>query len=126
MAMGFDEVRSHLLACPGAAEDFPFGPDAHVFKVPGATGKMFATLSIEADGLARVTLKCDPGLAPALRERYPAVTPGYYMNKAHWNTVVLDGSVPDDEVADWVAMSYDLVVAGLPKAVRAGLEANPT
>ena len=121
MAMGFDEVRSRLLACRGAAEDFPFGPETHVFKVPGATGKMFAMLSIEADGTARATLKCDPALAPALREQYPAVTPGYYMNKAHWNTIVLDGSVPDDEVGEWIAMSYDLVVAGLPKGVREGL-----
>ncbi len=118
--MDFDPMRRRLLAFPGAVEDFPFGPEHHVVKV---AGKMFAILS-DADaagGPAAVSLKCDPALAPLLRERYAAVTPGYHLNKVHWNTVTLDGSVPDDEVDDWAVMSYERVVAGLPKAVRAGL-----
>lgn len=123
--MDFAAMRRRLLAFPGAVEDFPFGPEPHVFKV---AGKMFAILSEGADdtdaaagGPATVSLKCDPALAPLLRERYAAVTPGYHLNKVHWNTVALDGSVPDDEVDDWAAMSYERVVAGLPKAVRMGL-----
>ena len=118
--MDFDPMRRRLLAFPGAVEDFPFGPEHHVVKV---AGKMFAILS-DADaagGPAAVSLKCDPALAPLLRERYAAVTPGYHLNKVHWNTVTLDGSVPDDEVDDWAVMSYERVVAGLPKGGRAGL-----
>lgn len=117
--MDFDAMRRRLLAFPGAVEDFPFGPEPHVFKVGG---KLFAILSdAAAGGPATVSLKCDPALAPLLRERYAAVTPGYHLNKVHWNTVALDGSIPDDEVDDWAAMSYERVVAGLPKAARAGL-----
>ena len=123
MATGFDEMRVMLLAKPGAAEDFPFGPETHVFKV---AGKVFAIMGADDDRPANVSLKCDPDLAPLLREQYDAVVPGYHLNKAHWNTVVLDGSVPDEELRDWVAMSYDLVVAGLSRAVRAGLAEPPS
>lgn len=118
MPIAFDEARTLLLTFPGAAEDFPFGPETHVFKV---AGKVFAIMGADDGRPANVSLKCDPDLAPLLRERYAAVVPGYHLNKAHWNTVLLDGSVPDEELGEWVAMSYDLVVAGLSRAVRAGL-----
>lgn len=82
---------------------------------------MFATLAYEALP-ARMNLKCEPERAPELRERYPAVEPGYHMNKKHWNTVVLDGSIPEAEIIEMIATSYRLVVAGLTKRQRAALE----
>ena len=102
---------------PSAAEYFPFSETAAVFTVGG---KMFAIVDV-GDGPASVSLKCDPGYAVALREQYPAVTAGYHLNKRHWNTVNLDGSVPDDVVGEWIQDSYELVLAGLPRAVRAML-----
>lgn len=109
---------TYLLDKPGAAEDYPFGEDAAVFKV---AGKMFALVSLPAEP-PRVNLKCDPEWAEVLRERHRAVEPGYHMDKRHWNTLVLDGSLPDDEVLDLVDHSYELVVAKLPKRVRAELD----
>ncbi len=102
----------------GATEEFPFGPEDAVFKVGG---RMFALVSLE-DEPARVNLKCDPVYALALRDEFPAVQPGYHMDKRHWNTVVLDGSVPNHLLVEWVEESYDLVVAGLTRAARAALE----
>ncbi|WP_199432141.1 MmcQ/YjbR family DNA-binding protein [Qaidamihabitans albus] len=108
------EVRSACLALAGAREEFPFDEANSVFKV---AGKMFALSPLGAEPL-RVSLKCDPELAVQLRGAYPAITAGYHLNKRHWNTVVLDGSVPDELVRDMIEDSYDLVVAGLPKAQR--------
>lgn len=115
--MQVETVRSHLLSHPGGTEDYPFGPDAMVFKV---MGKMYALLAWEEDPL-RITLKCDPDDAMALRDQYPAVEPGYYMNKQHWNTVVLDGSLPDDLISQMIDQSYQLVVKGLKRADREAL-----
>jgi predicted DNA-binding protein (MmcQ/YjbR family) len=98
---------------PGSTEGYPFGPDALVFKVGG---KVFAIL-----GERSVSLKCDPGLALALREHYPAVSAGYHLNKRHWNTVELDGSVPGEVLAEWIDDSYDLALASLTRAQRAAL-----
>jgi len=98
-------------------EGFPFGEGALVFKVGG---KMFAILGADS-----VSLKCDPIFAVAFRERYPAVTAGYHLDKRHWNTVVLDGSVPSDVIEDWIADSYQLVVASLTKAQRDSLPPQP-
>jgi predicted DNA-binding protein (MmcQ/YjbR family) len=98
----------------GAVEDFPFGPEVAVFKVGG---KMFAIVSLE-DEPGSVSLKCDPSYAAALREQYPAVTAGYHLDKRHWNTVKLDGSVPDEDVEEWIGESHALVVAGLSRAER--------
>jgi predicted DNA-binding protein (MmcQ/YjbR family) len=109
-----DAVTAYLLSKPGVTEERPFGPDTLVYKV---MGKMFALLAWEATPL-RVNLKCDPEHAMVLREIYPAVLPGYHMNKRHWNTVVLDGSIPEDEIRAMVDESYDLVVAGLKKSDR--------
>jgi predicted DNA-binding protein (MmcQ/YjbR family) len=81
---------------------------------------MFALVSLSA-APGSVSLKCDPGLAGSLRGRYPAVTPGYHLNKRHWNTVMLDGSVPEAEVLELVDHSYDLVLASLTRAQRSQL-----
>jgi predicted DNA-binding protein (MmcQ/YjbR family) len=89
-----------------------------VFKVEG---KQFALCALEAEPPLRLSLKCEPGLAEALRRDYEAVIPGYHLNKRHWNTVVLDGSLPDRMVRDLIEDSYDLVVGSLPRAVRDAL-----
>jgi predicted DNA-binding protein (MmcQ/YjbR family) len=112
--MDFAELRDYLLSKPGAVEDFPFDTTTLVLKVGG---RMFAALGINDQPL-RVNLKCDPLKAEVLRQQYPAVLPGYHMNKRHWNTVVLDGSLPGAAVRAMIDESYQLVVAGLPKASR--------
>lgn len=112
-----DQLRAFCLEFNDATEEFPFGPDVSVFKV---AGKMFALSWLEADPLT-VNLKCDPDDAVRLREEYPAIAPGYHMNKRHWNTVTV-GELPDRMVRELVEDSYDLVVAGLPKAVRLRLD----
>ena len=100
---------------PETEESEPFGPGALVYKV--ARQKMFALLT-EGDGVATVNLKCDPELALELRHQFPAVTPGWHMNKRHWNSVLLDGTVPDDEVVEMLRHSYVLVARGLRGADR--------
>ncbi|HEU0025194.1 MAG TPA: MmcQ/YjbR family DNA-binding protein [Thermoleophilaceae bacterium] len=107
-------LRRRCLACAGASEEFPFGPETSVFKV---AGKMFALSRLDGEPL-EVSLKCEPDLAERLRATYPAVRGGYHLNKRHWNTVTLDGSLPDRMVADMLEDSYDLVVAGLPRRVQ--------
>jgi predicted DNA-binding protein (MmcQ/YjbR family) len=109
-----DVVRSRCLALPGAREEYPFGPTVPVFKVGG---KVFAIL-----GDDDVSLKCDPGYAVVLREEYPAVAPGYHLNKRHWNTVRLDGSVTPGLLDEWIQDSYELVFAGLTRAAQAAIE----
>ncbi len=116
--MDFDTLRTHLIRRKGAAEEMPFGPSALVFKV---MGKMFALIGVDDDPL-RINLKCDPDFAQVLRQRFTGIIPGYHMNKRHWNTVVLDGSVPDDLLLDMIDDSYDLVVGGLRKADRLKLQ----
>jgi predicted DNA-binding protein (MmcQ/YjbR family) len=111
------ELRDHCLAFPGSAETFPFGSETSVFKV---AGKMFA-LSQLAQRPLQVSVKCDPLLAEQLRDMHPAVLPGYHLNKRHWNTVILDGSIPDRMIKDIVEDSYDLVVSGLPRSRRQAL-----
>ncbi|GLY67829.1 MmcQ/YjbR family DNA-binding protein [Amycolatopsis taiwanensis] len=108
------ELKAACLALPKAREEFPFGEANSVFKVEG---KMFA-LSALAGTPLRVSLKCEPELALHLRATHPAITAGYHLNKRHWNTVVVDGSVPDSLVLQLIEDSYDLVVAGLPRRVR--------
>lgn len=109
-----DRVMASCGAKRGAVEDYPFGDDVAVFKV---AGKMFALVSL-GPAPGSVSLKCDPGLAADLRGRYAAITAGYHLNKRHWNTVRLDGSVPDEELLELVDHSYDLVVTHLTKAQR--------
>lgn len=115
--MDFAAVRTCLAAFPGSIEDMPFGPDVLVFKV---AGKMFALLPIVGEP-PRVNLKCDPMRALALRAEYVSIQPGYHQDKKHWNTVLLDGSVPADLVVELIEHSYALVVAGLTRAQRAAL-----
>ena len=110
-------LRRSCLDFAGAGEEFPFGEGVSVFKV---RGKMFALSSLAARPLT-VSLKCEPEIAERLRAGYAAVRPGYHLNKRHWNTVELDGSLPDRLVLDLIEDSYDLVVAGLPQRVQAEL-----
>jgi predicted DNA-binding protein (MmcQ/YjbR family) len=112
--MNAAELREHCLSFTGAEETFPFGPETSVFKV---AGKMFALSQLGADSL-RVSVKCEPELAAALRGAHAAVLPGYHLNKRHWNTVILDGSIPDDAIRNMVEDSYDLVVSKLSRARR--------
>ncbi|MPZ83805.1 MAG: MmcQ/YjbR family DNA-binding protein [Actinophytocola sp.] len=112
-----EEIRDFALGLPETAQDHPFGPDTNVYKV---ADKVFAILQPGGDP-PQVTLKCEPSLALELRAQFPAVRAGYHVNKKHWNTVTLDGSVPDDELCEMVEHSYDRVVSGLPKAVRTRL-----
>lgn len=116
--MDLEAVRPYLLAKKGAVEERPFGPDTLVFKV---MGKMFALVG-ENDRPLRINLKCDPDQALFLRDMYPAVLPGYHMNKKHWNTVVLDGSLPTVEIEHMIDDSYNLIVNNLPKTSRTELE----
>jgi predicted DNA-binding protein (MmcQ/YjbR family) len=111
------ELRNHCLSFTGSGETFPFGPRTSVFKVGG---KLFALSQLDADSL-RVSLKCDPALAEALRETHAAVIPGYHLNKKHWNTVILDGSLPEQTIHDMIEDSYDIVVNKLPQAKRRAL-----
>ena len=97
-------LRDYCISKKGAGESFPFGDDTLVFKVKD---KIFALVNLYGD--LSINLKCDPALAIELRERYSAVTAGYHMNKKHWNTILLDGSVPDKEVFSWIDHSYTLI-----------------
>ncbi|MFT5482509.1 MAG: putative DNA-binding protein (MmcQ/YjbR family) [Halieaceae bacterium] len=116
--MDYSATRAYLLTRPEAVEEFPFGPGVAVFKI---VGKMFATLG-ESKGIASTNLKCDPQEAQMLRDIFESVVPGYHMNKQHWNTVILDGTVPEFEINRMIDRSYGLVVKKLKKAERTALE----
>jgi predicted DNA-binding protein (MmcQ/YjbR family) len=109
--MDLAQFREYCLSKPGATESTPFGADVLVSKVGG---KMFALAALD-EMPTRVNLKCDPDLALELRDRYEQVTPGYHMNKKHWNTVEIETGIPDAEVRKMVDDSYNLV-AGTPKS----------
>jgi predicted DNA-binding protein (MmcQ/YjbR family) len=111
------ELRDHCLTFPGAEETFPFTPGTSVFKV---AGRMFALSRLSQTPL-RVSVKCEPLLAEQLRNAHPAVLPGYHLNKRHWNTVVIDGSLPAQMVMDMIEDSYDLVVSGLSRSRQRAL-----
>ncbi len=112
--MEYQILEKHLLAKTCSVKEFPFGPEAAVFKV---AGKMFALVAWTTEPV-RLTLKCEPDEADFLRSRFAAIVPGYYMNKKHWNTITLDNSIPEDLLLDMIETSYALVVKGLPKAER--------
>ena len=116
--MTFHEIRHYLLSKPEAQENFPFRLPVAVMKIQS---KMFATLA-EKDGVVSMNLKCDPHEALILRDIFPAVKPGYHMNKRHWNTVAFDSSIPKGEIERMIDNSYALVVQGLRKAERYALE----
>ena len=111
------ELRAYCLSFSGSEETFPFGTATSVFKV---AGKMFALSGLSQAPL-QVSIKCEPGLAAQLREAHPAVTPGYHLNKRHWNTVLIDGSLPDQMLRDMIEDSYDLVVSSLSRPRRRAL-----
>lgn len=108
-------IIDYCLSLKFAEKDYPFGPEPLVMKVGG---KMFALIADNA-----ISLKCDPVIAENLREQHEAVKPGYHLNKKHWNTVTVDGSIPLGEINDMIAHSYALVFKGLPKAERSRIEA---
>ncbi|AMA71437.1 MULTISPECIES: MmcQ/YjbR family DNA-binding protein [Aneurinibacillus] len=112
--MDLHTVRTYCLEKKGAIEDFPFGKDIHVFKI---CGKMFALLS-NRNGSLHISLKCEPEICEILREQYPAIKPGYHLNKRHWNTIEADGSIPIEEIFGMIDRSYQLVFKGLKKAER--------
>lgn len=112
--MNIESFREYCLRKNGVTEEFPFGEDTLVFKV---AGKIFALTDLVKVPF-KVNLKCDPELAVELREKYDCVQPGYHMNKKHWNTVTIDGSIPVSELKGMIDNSYNLVVTGLKKSLR--------
>ena len=118
--MDLAQFLEYCLSKPRATEGTPFGPDVLVFKV---SGKMFALAALD-EVPTTVNLKCDPDLALELRDRYEQVTPGYHMNKKHWNTVGIEGGIPDPELRKMIDHSYDLVAKGLLRKPRAKVAAR--
>ncbi len=116
--MNVEDISEYCLSKKGTSEDFPFDEETLVFKV---MGKMFALIPLERIPF-QINLKCDPELTVELRERYEAVQPGYHMNKNHWNTILIDGSLRKDLILEWIDLSYDLVVKGLKKSEREKLQ----
>lgn len=116
--MDIESYRSYCLSKMGVTEEFPFDNDTLVFKV---MGKMFALTNVT--NFTSINLKCDPEEAIELRETYEAVLPGYHMNKKHWNTVQMDGTLPDKLVLSWIDKSYQLVASSLTKTQKTALKA---
>ncbi|WP_448546927.1 MmcQ/YjbR family DNA-binding protein [Thalassotalea fusca] len=120
--MDRDTAENYLLSKPYVVKDYPFGVDVMVFKVKN---KMFATLALgtgnEKDTQGKMAghycmnLKCDPDEAVMLRDIFSSVIPGYHMNKAQWNTVILDGSIPQGEIERMIDNSFSLVVSKMTK-----------
>jgi predicted DNA-binding protein (MmcQ/YjbR family) len=112
--MDIETLRQYCLRKKGITEEFPFGSETLVFK---AGGKIFLLASLNSSPLT-FNVKCDPDQALELRETYNAITPGYHMNKKHWNTVIMDGSVPAKLLREMIDDSYDLILRSLPKKDR--------
>jgi predicted DNA-binding protein (MmcQ/YjbR family) len=111
--MNIETVREYCLSLPETTESFPFDEVTLVFKV---ANKMFALANL--DNELSINLKCNPEKAIELRDQYSCVIPGYHMNKIHWNTIIIDGSVSDKMLKEWIEHSYFLVVSQLTKIVR--------
>lgn len=111
--MNIEELREYCLSLKGAAEDFPFDETTLVFKVGG---KMFCLTDLE--GNLAISVKNNPEKNIELREEYPAVKPGYHMNKKYWNTIDLNGTIPDDMIKNLIDESYDLVTMSLPRKIQ--------
>jgi predicted DNA-binding protein (MmcQ/YjbR family) len=111
--MDIEQYRDFCLSFPAATECTPFDQDTLVFKV---AGKMFSYAGMA--GFCRFFVKCDPDTAVELREQHPEVTRGVHSNSMHWNTVRVDGPLPDEFLREQIRNSYDLVVAKLPRAAR--------
>jgi predicted DNA-binding protein (MmcQ/YjbR family) len=114
--MNIESFRDFCIKKKGVTESFPFDNETIVYKVGG---RIFALTNI--DSFESVNLKCDPDYALELREHYQAVSPGYHMNKKHWNTVKINGSLKDSVIFQWIDQSYALVLKGLPAKVRENL-----
>jgi predicted DNA-binding protein (MmcQ/YjbR family) len=110
--MNIEQIREYCLKKKGVTEEFPFDEETLVFKV---VGKIFLLASLESIPL-QINLKCDPEKAIELREEFESVQPGYHMNKKHWNTIIIDGTVPAKKILEWIDHSYNLVVSGLKKS----------
>jgi predicted DNA-binding protein (MmcQ/YjbR family) len=115
--VNIESYRTYCLSKKGVTEEFPFGEETLVFKV---MGKMFALTNVLS--FASVNLKCEPEKGAELREKYASVLPGYHMNKKHWITVLMDGSITDKLVKEWIDRSYELVSASLPKVQKEALK----
>ena len=118
--MNIETIREYCLKKKGVTEEFPFNETTLVFKV---MNKMFLLASLDSVPL-RINLKCDPEKAIEMREQYDSVEPAYHMNKTHWNSVVIDRTIPDREILTWIDNSYNLVVNGLKKADKEKLKRN--
>ena len=116
--MNIESFRTYCLSKPGTTEETPFGPETLVLKV---MGKMFALTGV--DNFEHIALKVEPENGAALREQYTSVVPAYHMNKKHWNTVTIDGTIPAAEIRAMIDHSYELVVKGLRKSEREELAA---
>lgn len=116
--MNHEFLRDYCMNKKGVTEELPFGNDTLVFKV---MGKIFMLTGLEDDSF-RINVKCDPETAMELREKYEAVYPGYHMNKKHWNSVEIDGSIPQKEVLKMIDDSYDLVISTMPKKLKEQLK----
>lgn len=115
--MNIENFREYCLAKAHVTESFPFDESTLVFKV---CNKMFALTGLNSEDF-RVNLKCKPEEAIRLREIYDTVIPGYHMSKTHWNTIIIDGSVEDSQILDWIDHSYNEVIRTLPKKIRENL-----
>jgi predicted DNA-binding protein (MmcQ/YjbR family) len=114
MNFSVDDVRCHIMAKARVVEETPFGPEVLVYKI---LGKIFATLGFEEE-VGQMNLKCDPERALELRDEHETILPGYHMNKKHWNTLILDGSLSSHLVGELIDHSYQLVVKGMPQKTR--------
>ena len=115
--MELKALRKYLKNKKGCTEELPFGPEVLVYKV---MGKMFALVAQEENPL-RLNVKSDPELSEHLRRAYEAIQPAYHMNKKHWNSIILNGSVPEEQIRSFIDDSYNLVVKGLRKKERENL-----
>jgi predicted DNA-binding protein (MmcQ/YjbR family) len=116
-----EQLSSYCLSKPAVEETLPFGPDVLVYKV---AGKVFLLCPLDTEQL-QFNVKCDPDLAIELREQYSCIQPGYHMNKKHWNTIIVDGSIPAKQLKEWIDHSYNLVADSLPKKIKEALGKQP-
>jgi len=113
-----EDLRKYSLSKKGTSEVFPFDFRILTFQI---CGKIFLLTDIYSEEL-KINLKCSPEYALNLRNIYPQITPGYHMNKKHWNTVLIDGKIPDEEIYKLIDLSYDLVLAGVKKSLRESIK----
>jgi predicted DNA-binding protein (MmcQ/YjbR family) len=109
--MDIESLRQYCLSLKSSTEDMPFGPDTLVFRV---AGKIYALTGLDTEK-CQVNLKCDPDYAIELREKHTDIIPGYHMNKKHWNTILIDGTLTLTIIKQCIDDSYDLVVSALTK-----------